>query len=305
MNISKLTGSELTDRLKKLVQTERKITHLVLECIVEIDRRRLYADRAYSSLYEFLVREYGYSPSAANRRIESARLLSEIPDLAPKIENGSLSLSQLSKAQQAIRTAQKIHSTSIATADKRTILKKIENTNQAETDVILAMELDLPVQKIEKTVLHADGSVTVSTTFSKEQMQTIVQARNSHSNASSGPDWCDFFYDLAKKELKHREPSSEKRKRTAADGAQDPASSPHPKKISSRHRKLLLKNAHCQFVDQETSKVCGSRRYLEIDHIQPRWAGGGNEIANLRVLCRTHNQLRYQKEAGLSRPPPP
>ncbi|MBO9666292.1 MAG: hypothetical protein J7501_05715 [Bdellovibrio sp.] len=73
-NISHLYNSDLLIRFGKLVQTERKIIHLVLECISEIDARKLYLEKAYPSLYEFLVQDFGYSSSAAIRRIESARL---------------------------------------------------------------------------------------------------------------------------------------------------------------------------------------------------------------------------------------
>jgi hypothetical protein len=53
----------------------------------------------------------------------------------------------------------------------------------------------------------------------------------------------------------------------------------------------------CQW--QTDGKKCGSRFQLELDHIQPIWAGGTSEIENLRILCRAHNQLKYKKEAGL------
>lgn len=37
---------------------------------------------------------------------------------------------------------------------------------------------------------------------------------------------------------------------------------------------------------------CSRRTRLTIDHIKPRREGGGNELENLRTLCRTcHEQL--------------
>lgn len=36
---------------------------------------------------------------------------------------------------------------------------------------------------------------------------------------------------------------------------------------------------------------CGSREFLEIDHIQPFARGGPSDrTGNLRLLCRAHNQ---------------
>ena len=130
MELRTLSNAELVNRFGKIVQTERKITHLVLECISEIDIRKIYLERAYPSLFEFLTKVFGYSPSAAVRRIESARLLREVPEIAVKIEEGSLNLSQLSQVQQAIRITQKQESRKIPTDEKRQLLKKIENTTQ-------------------------------------------------------------------------------------------------------------------------------------------------------------------------------
>lgn len=83
--ISSFSNDDLMIRFGKLVQTERKITELVLDCINEIERRKIYRARAYPSLFEFLVKEFGYSPSSAVRRIETARLLREIPAVSAKI----------------------------------------------------------------------------------------------------------------------------------------------------------------------------------------------------------------------------
>ena len=64
MGIKRLSDSELIGRFGKLVQTERKITHLVLECIAEIDLRKIYLDQAYPSLFEFLL----YPSQRSNNR---------------------------------------------------------------------------------------------------------------------------------------------------------------------------------------------------------------------------------------------
>jgi hypothetical protein len=52
-----------------------------------------------------------------------------------------------------------------------------------------------------------------------------------------------------------------------------------------------LANHQCQFHSKETGIRCNSKAYLEIDHIQPLSLGGSDEIQNLRVYCRSHNQL--------------
>lgn len=195
--ISYLSNLELLTRFGKLVQTERKITHLVLECIAEIDSRRLYLEKAYPSLYEFLVQEFGYSASAALRRIESARLLREVPGVAAKIESGALNLTQLSKVQQAVRVVQKNEDRKMNVEEKKELLNRIEHTTQQQTEVILSQALSLPIFTEDKAKNNRDESVTLPITLSKEQMVVLKQAQDLIAHAVPEKKWAEAITYLA------------------------------------------------------------------------------------------------------------
>jgi hypothetical protein len=60
-----MTNKEIELKLGELVKTERKITGEILALIQEADRRQLYLERGFSSLYDWLTQGYGYSQSAA------------------------------------------------------------------------------------------------------------------------------------------------------------------------------------------------------------------------------------------------
>ncbi|MFZ4403634.1 MAG: HNH endonuclease, partial [Pseudobdellovibrionaceae bacterium] len=52
----------------------------------------------------------------------------------------------------------------------------------------------------------------------------------------------------------------------------------------------------CSYIDPQSKKQCCSQHQLEIDHLQPIYAGGpSDDIENLRILCRRHNQNRAPK----------
>jgi len=70
--------------------------------------------------------------------------------------------------------------------------------------------------------------------------------------------------------------------------------------ISTATKKTIFAKAQncCQYISSITGLRCTARRQLEIDHIQPFSYGGTNEIKNLRVLCRTHNQYRTKHTHG-------
>ena len=47
----------------------------------------------------------------------------------------------------------------------------------------------------------------------------------------------------------------------------------------------------CSYVSPLTGQRCDCRRGLEIDHKKSFALGGKHELENLRLLCRSHNQL--------------
>ncbi len=61
--------------------------------MAEIDARGLYLERGFSSLFDYAVRELGYSDAAAARRIGAMRLCADQPHAREGLRDGSLTLS--------------------------------------------------------------------------------------------------------------------------------------------------------------------------------------------------------------------
>lgn len=99
-----LSNDNLILAVRSLVKEERRITRELLDHIGEVARRRLYADLGFASVFDWLVKDLGYSESAAYRRMQAARILQAVPEVAGKIESGKLALTVLSKVQTLIRT---------------------------------------------------------------------------------------------------------------------------------------------------------------------------------------------------------
>ncbi len=203
MNINRLPDDKLISCFEIVVRSERKIKAQVLECIAEIDRRKLYL-ACQTSLFDYLVKDFGYSPGAAMRRIDAARLLRELPETAVKFEDGTLTLSQANQIQRASREYKKENRETLGAEQKRKLVLQIENTNQKQTEQILAAALDLPLSPVQKETLHRDESVTLTITFTKEQMAILEQAQNMVSHAVVGKDWAKILTHLAKKEVARR-----------------------------------------------------------------------------------------------------
>ena len=297
MHIHNLSSAELVARLQKLVQTERKITHLILDCINEIEIRKLHLEQGYSSMYDFLTLKMGYTPASAQRRLESARLIRQMPEetkteIHQKIESGSLQLSHLSMLQKYSREKQKTSGEVVSLKQKQEILLQLENKSLEQSQVVIAKSLDLEVleTKFHSSRHHKDESVTLTMTFSKEEMEILKQVRDLKSHATGSIEIKDVLMHLAKKELKQPVRISKTLSGKTSVGANTGA---------GLSEEPFGKTLCCQFKDPISNKVCNSRLFLTIDHIMPRWAGGTDDPSNLRILCKNHNVFRYHKQSGL------
>ncbi len=71
------------------------------------------------------------------------------------------------------------------------------------------------------------------------------------------------------------------------------------KSITLTLRKFIFqKYSCCQYKSHATGQICGSKYKLEIEHLNPRWAGGGNDPNNLTILCSNHNKFKYKQQKG-------
>lgn len=315
--IQNLSNSDLISRMEKLVQTERKITNSILSHICEINRRRLFADLGYPSLFEMLVKKYGYSESAAYRRIQAARLLAEVPEVAKKIESGAINLTQMAKVQTALaaraKEVRKIHGPTQFTLKPKAaeILGKIENSTQRQTELILATEFDLAPPAAEKASLQRGGGLTLEVAFTPEQAEILEQARALMSHQNPQGKWAEMFVILAeglneKKLGKSMAP--EKSENSSRIGAAQHKAPPlrqrkiRRKYISVHTKRELFRRAknRCEYVDPKSGLRCEGRHFLQIDHRIPLAKQGSDSRENLRVLCQTHNLLSA-RQWGLAR----
>ena len=55
--------------------------------------------------------------------------------------------------------------------------------------------------------------------------------------------------------------------------------------------------AQCTYVDAEGNR-CPARGFLELDHIEAKALGGGDDASNIRLRCRVHNHLHAEQVFG-------
>jgi len=88
--------------LGRLLASERKLRVEFLLSLAEFDRRRLYLELGYSSLFVYLKEVLGLSDGSAFRRMTVCRLLVRIPALAEWLREGRVSLSKVATLRKVL-----------------------------------------------------------------------------------------------------------------------------------------------------------------------------------------------------------
>ena len=99
--VAALSDQHLLQRIKELAAVEHHLKIVVIDHLRELERRRLYLSLGFSSLFEYAVRELGYSDGAAWRRIKAMRLCVEVTGARTRIQDGTLTLNAAAELQHA------------------------------------------------------------------------------------------------------------------------------------------------------------------------------------------------------------
>ena len=99
--VGALSDRELLRETSNLVRHERHLQGAVIDHLAEIEARGLYLERGFSSLFDYAVRELGFSDAAAARRIGAMRLCTDQADAREGLRDGSLTLSAAAELQWA------------------------------------------------------------------------------------------------------------------------------------------------------------------------------------------------------------
>ena len=281
------------------------LTIRVLRHLREIERRNLFADRGYSSLFDYCVRELGYSESAAQRRISSMRLMSVLPEIAEKIEKGALSLSTLSLAQSFFRV-ENIK----GKAAKIEVLSVLEGKSRREVHRELAARSKQPERLLPVGVRSVSSTHSQLTFVVEDSMLARIEELRglmaySHPGASL-QEVLGYSVESTLKRLRPRDPAVS----TGKSSARSKVSVPPAAVSTSAKRYVPLEikrqvwkrdGGECSYVDHKTGRRCRSRYGLQYDHIQPFALGGESSLDNLRLSCLVHNQASAIQIYGLEK----
>ena len=298
LNLKSISDDKLICDLKSLALQERKIQKQIILHVVEIDRRKLFLTKGFSSLFEYLTDFIGFSRGTAQRCIDAARLSYDVPEVIDHIEEGTIKLSQVSLLQQSFREVHAKTKSKVSALVKKNLVSELIDKSVIESQVVVKQRLDIDLKQTPKIQHQKDESVRLEVTLSKSQWQKLEKMRELLSNSVPDGTWDKVLEYVSDKVIQQKDKSrlikSEQKKK------------PHDAAFDSRDQccqftaESTIKPTN-KYSAKSTHKICGSKWRLNIDHIKPVWAGGTNDLSNLRVLCGQHNRDLYRRQSNTRR----
>lgn len=310
-DLRKLSDELLDQNLMSFIKKEKEVFREILLHIAEVDRRRLFLRMGYSSLYVYLTERMGYDGGSAQRRLDAARLAQQVPSVIDSIDQGEITLAQVTFLQKSLRQNKQQQ---ISAEAKAEIVETMKHKTFAETQVAVCKSLDIALKEAPKIRHQANESVRFEVTLTKDQWAKIQTMRELLSTTLPNGEWDQVLEYIAGKVIaqKTKAPKSPQPSKTPqasnssklrqSQNSQHETSANRPSPVSEAlKRQVLLRDKCCQYKSAKTGKMCGSKWNLQVDHIKPLWAQGTNELSNLRALCANHNQEVYWQQAGIRR----
>ena len=99
--VAALSDQRLLQRVKELSAIEHYVQGVVIDHLREVERRCLYLTLGFSSMFDYTMRELGYSTGAAWRRLKAMRLCEEVNGARGRLLEGTLTLDAAAQLQRA------------------------------------------------------------------------------------------------------------------------------------------------------------------------------------------------------------
>jgi HNH endonuclease len=256
-----MKDDKLITDIKYWVNRERDALEKVISHLRLVQDRRLHLKMGYSSLFQFAVKELGYSETSAQRRVAVVRPQMKLPDV---LKEKGHNLSTLGLIEKLGREA--------SAQECQELLDKTRGMSVREAEIAIRGQLKLPQRRQVLKIEVEDSTL---------ELWKQVKGKLAHKNLSedqilaalcAGP--------LRQKDVKAKE--SRQAPGTRLFGA------------VIRRQAMEKAGGRCEFVSTATGRRCDSVHALECDHVTPWSKGGKTTASNVRVLCRNHNRFVWR-----------
>jgi len=327
------TARAFTARLADLLAREHGDLADFLLALADFDRRRLWVELGYASLFYFLHRELGLSKGAAHYRKVAAGLVQRFPEIAEPLRDGRLCLTSIVELAKVLtpenhgdvlprffhrskREAMEVTAELLPdpAPPKRDVVTKVGAAPSEPR--VAAGELAPPVHLANLPDANSDSEPRVMMSQQRESRDVAVpitaDLRRFHVNVSRR-----FMekLDAARAALSHSRPNATneeileagldlvlaqhaKRKGVVEKPRKEaPPAKPDHLPAHVKRAVWIRDGGRCQW-PLDSGGVCGSTLRVQFDHIIPRARGGPSTVENVRIACAHHNDLAARQAFG-------
>jgi len=333
-SLQHLDKHQLLQDFAGLVGEDRRATATMLAYIAEIDRRKLYLEQAFPSMFAFCTKRFHMSEAIAAKRIRAGRTAYSFPCIFRMIARGELHLSGVH--QLAGHLTEDNHEEILQRA-KHKSMREIEQliAEISPKPDVPAFIRALPIRQAqfpretsresgsaeprEERILSVEASpANPSPPKTKSKSRAIpLSPRRYKLQVTIGQEARDKLselQDLLSHQIPDGDPaeileraldallSDTKRKKAAL------TDKPRSRRNESNHKTRAIPayvrrevferdEGRCVFVDAK-GRRCESGWQVEFHHVVPYARGGPHSVGNIELRCRGHNQYEAESEYG-------
>ena len=330
-----LADHSLLESLEATVTRQCGATAKLIAQMAEVDARRLFRQRAYPSMHAYCVGHLHFSEEAAYKRVQVARAARRNPVIIDVIAENRVHLSGLVVLAPHLTHAN--HASILARATHRTleaireIVAELAPRPDVPTNLVPMptaalgnaspapsplgqerMNVQASTTPLDSNPVHmssvpaepvpparlrplAPERFAFQVTLSQETRDLMKQAQDAVGSAVSAQDYDTLLREafkalIAKKQHdRFAETAKPRKTHLLSKGRLVPAAI----------KRVVWKRdgGQCTFRVPD-GRWCECKRDLEYDHVQPFARQGSTTASNLRLLCRSHNQLEAERALG-------
>ncbi len=277
-----ISNDDLHKEVFKAAQTEKRATVVLLDFLHEVDRRQLYLERGYGSLFSYVKDYLGYSEHQSVERVSAMRLVFRVTEVKEALHLGKLNLTTVALLASHVRKHK------LSAKQTAALVPTVEGKSKREIEKILEpekrsrrieIELDEECEALFERFRELEGNpgLTASECFKMTLKRTVA---------------------AKEKKLGSPPPDHEAAQQSSSQNPEQVANSSRYVSMRTKHSVRQRSGDQCEYVDLKTGRRCESRYGLQFDHKIPYALGGETSTENMRHLCAAHNRWFAAKLFG-------
>jgi len=300
MQHTSLSDEELVSQIASLCLEGRRLVARLIVHLIEVEDRALDKKSACSSMWAFCTERLKMSAGETSRRLNAAKLVRRFPSVLGRLERGDVHLSALRQLGPYLKEE-----------NVDAILDEAKGKTRSELDEMIARRFPRPnaptieVRFVASMTTATAGAtpppalacparieplsatgVLVQMTMTAEGYADLKRAKELLGHCIPDGDTVKVIERALRTLVEDLE--KDRRAKTSRPQASVRPSKPGHIPAATRREVFARDGEQCTYVDSE-GRRCECRTRLELDHIQPRALGGGDDASNLRTRCRSHN----------------